>query len=174
MDIVWYAGIGSRETPENILNRMRVIAKHLATTFPNLILRTGGAHGADTAFEAGCLKGNGKVELYLPWNGYNDRYNNVVLYEPTYDAIQMAKSFHPAGSRLTQGALKLHGRNSHIVLGKDLDKPVSFVICYTKPKTGGTSQALRIAESLNIPIINFWYDSAESQYNEILQRLKFL
>lgn len=48
----------------------------------------------------------------------------------------------------------LHARNMHIILGANLDSPVEIVICWTKDglRSGGTGQALRLAESRDIPI----------------------
>jgi cell division GTPase FtsZ len=49
---------------------------------------------------------------------------------------------------------KLHARNAMIVLGKNLDDPVDFIICWTPGGTGsgGTGQALRIARAYGIPV----------------------
>ena len=68
-----YAGIGSRETPVPILVDMRSLAQDLAAG--GWTLRTGGADGADIAFETGHRSGGGAdaLEVYLPWNGYNGR-----------------------------------------------------------------------------------------------------
>lgn len=62
-----YAGVGSRETPHEILALMTDVAKILGQH--GWTLRSGGARGADTAFEDGA-KGF-KREIYLPWRGFN-------------------------------------------------------------------------------------------------------
>ena len=56
-----YAGIGSRNTPENI----QAIMTKLATKLESLgwVLRSGGADGADSAFELGVLSHQNK-EIY--------------------------------------------------------------------------------------------------------------
>jgi predicted Rossmann-fold nucleotide-binding protein len=46
-----YAGIGSRETPQNILARMEQLGRRLAEQ--GLVLRTGNCRGADQAFAHG-------------------------------------------------------------------------------------------------------------------------
>jgi len=50
----------------------------------------------------------------------------------------------------------LQARNSHQVLGLDLNTPSDFVICWTKngKDQGGTFQTIRIARSYDIPIFN--------------------
>lgn len=71
-------------------------------------------------------------------------------------ATLIAQHFHPAWDRCSQGAQKLHVRNVPQVLGRTLDKPVRFALCWTKDgrASGGTGQALRVAQHLSIPILN--------------------
>lgn len=58
-----YAGIGARNTPEDILPYMVGAAQQLEAF--GLILRSGAAEGADAAFEAGVRDPENK-EIYLP------------------------------------------------------------------------------------------------------------
>lgn len=51
--MMFYTGIGSRETPQEIQNLMFKIAQKLDSKY---ILRSGGADGADLAFEKGSSK----------------------------------------------------------------------------------------------------------------------
>lgn len=132
-----YAGIGSRETPHLILNKMTDIAVKYSSL--GYLLRSGGAIGADTAFE----NGSSFSEIFR-------------AKDATKDAILMAESFHPAWHRCSEYAKKLHGRNMMILLGKNLDTPVDFVVCWTKDgkPSGGTGQALRAALHYKIPVFN--------------------
>jgi hypothetical protein len=74
----------------------------------------------------------------------------------------MAAEHHPAWDRLGRGPRALHARNCHQILGRDLNDPASFVVCWTPdgattqpgPATGGTGQALRIAASHSIQVFN--------------------
>jgi len=52
VDVIYYAGIGSRSTPDNVLGIMEKLGIVLAKK--GFILRSGGADGADKAFEKGC------------------------------------------------------------------------------------------------------------------------
>lgn len=135
-----YAGIGSRETPRSILDLMTAISKKLESL--GYTLRSGGAVGADTAFE----------------DGVTDLKEIFYDYDATFDAIEYASNFHPAWHNCKSGGRKLHGRNSMILLGKNLNTPVRFVICWTKDgkDTGGTGLGIRIAEHLKIPIFNLY------------------
>jgi hypothetical protein len=115
-------------------------------------LYSGGADGADNAFEIG----SPNKRIFLPWDGFNNRKADGDQYVVPPYREDLVKLYHPAGDRLKPGALKLMSRNSYQVLGPDLKSPVDFVVCWTKDgkASGGTGQAIRIAESLNIPVFN--------------------
>lgn len=127
------------------------------------ILRSGGAHGADSAFEGGALLGAGRTDIYLPWRNFNGHQSP--LYEVCDEALKMASQYHEVWNHLSQGAQKLHGRNCYQVLGKDLMTPSSCIICWTpdgangtsiptSKATGGTGQAIRLAVHHHIPVFN--------------------
>jgi hypothetical protein len=83
-----YLGAGSRESPPDILALMRRIAAALAHR--GWALRSGGAPGADTAFEEGARAAGSRIGLYLPWRGFAGRMRDVVLHEATQLAWEMA------------------------------------------------------------------------------------
>jgi len=158
--IRFYAGVGSRETPENVLGLMFDLGYNLSLA--GWTLRTGVAPGADQAFIRGaCADDAGNVVGYLPWPMFEadfvrshniDTQNNPEAW--TYPA---AAQFHPSWDRLTQGAQKLHARNVHQIRGWQETSPLSsFVICWTKDgeATGGTGQAIRIAQHYKVPVFN--------------------
>lgn len=145
----FYTGIGSRETPNDVLLKMTNIAKHFNKL--GYTLRSGGAGGADSAFEDGAdLK-----EIYLPWQGFRGKRNDLSIHP---DAERIAKEFHPAWNKLTQAGRAFHTRNVHQILGQDLKTPTDLVVCWTKDgkASGGTGQALRIALQYKIPIYNLF------------------
>lgn len=146
-----YSGIGSRETPPDILSKIEQIASYFASL--GWILRSGAADGADYAFEKGCDKNNGRKEIYLPWRGFNGHPSRLLYTE---DAREMASMIHPGWMWLKDGARSLHARNCHQVLGWDLKTPSDFVVCWTQDGAfrGGTATALTIARKNNIPIFN--------------------
>lgn len=154
----YYAGIGSRKTPDTILADMR----HIATVLEQqgYILRSGGADGADQAFEDGVNQSWNK-EIILPWNGFNKKSTSRLGYTLLPDrmvpaAMEMASQIHPAWDRCSSVARAFHARNMAQILGPWLDRPVEFVVCWT-PKgetVGGTATAIRLAQQKNIPVIN--------------------
>ena len=161
---VYYTGIGSRETPTEILNRMADIAYALAKQ--GYILRSGGADGADSAFEQGCDKAKGSKDIYIPWKNFNNRgWDTRAGIVPDLEAAkEIVMRMHPAPQRLSQGAMKLHSRNPYQILGDGLSTPSTFVISYTKDGklVGGTATALRLAAEHGIPVYNLGDKNAPS------------
>ena len=155
----FYAGIGSRQTPTEMLTRMTRLARDLGNI--GWTLRSGGADGADSAFAQGAIESTTMPHIYLPWSDYNPGNPGVEYSQPMdmQECRKIAHLHHPAWDRLSIGAVKLHARNSAIMLGPNPASnpvPVSMVICWTPDSqvTGGTGQALRIAIDAGIPIIN--------------------
>lgn len=162
----YYAGIGSRRTPPDILKIMQRLAAKLEAD--GWILRSGGAKGADSAFEAG-VKDPAHKEIYLPWNGFLGRQHNPsrgVFAGPrleSWDEAMKTLRFHPAPERL-QGINPANGRaydnrglmarNAYQVLGPDLAAHSRMVVAWTPGGlgSGGTGQAIRIADHYNIPV----------------------
>lgn len=134
----FYAGIGSRSTPPDVLALMTRVAQLLAAQ--GWTLRSGGAEGADTAFERGA---GGAAEIFRP------KHANRAAFE-------LAERFHPAWDRCGTYARALHARNGFQVLGRDLASPSRFVLCWTPGASGsgGTGQAIRIANAYGIPVFD--------------------
>jgi len=154
-EIKTYAGIGSRETPPNVLRLMGRIAVRLEEL--GWTLRSGGANGADAAFGEAVER----KEIYVPWNGFNGVSGGIV---PEFSIVEpMAAAIHPAWHMCNQGARKLHARNICQILGLNADSPCKMVICWTPGGNiqGGTATAIRLAMSHNIPVFNLYKGQAE-------------
>lgn len=152
-----YCGVGARSTPNTIQLEMRNVALELAAQ--GWLLRSGHADGADKAFEAGCDRGKGQKEIWLPWVGFNGSASTFILPRtgPVRDrAFEIAESVHPAWERCNLAARCLHARNVLQVLGADFETPADKVICWTPDGrvAGGTATALWLAEQHGIPIDN--------------------
>ena len=152
---MYYTGIGSRETPDDVLELMSKLSKFWAEK--GWILRSGHADGADMAFESAAYYAEGKAEIFLPWKTFNNDeiYYSPRLEEPEEWTYEIAAHYHPAWNYIKWGAQKLHARNVHQVLGLAPLSPSSdFVCCWTKDgkSGGGTGQAIRIAKGYNIPV----------------------
>lgn len=136
-----YAGVGARKTPIPILAEMEAIARKLHSK--DYVLRSGGAKGADQAFEKGSQL---RCEIFLP-------KDDLPLW--TYVFVH---HFHPASTKLSTYVFQLMQRNAMILLGRNGNTPVEFVVCWTEGGefVGGTGHTLKIAQSFNIPIYNLY------------------
>lgn len=146
----YYAGIGSRKTPNNVCEAMTKLAIKLDSL--GYTLRSGGAIGADIAFERGAKS----KEIFLPWKGYNG--NTSSLHEPSEEAINFSRKLFPHFPGASRGTRLMISRNMHQVLGQQpyISPKSEFIICWTesgKP-TGGTRYAIKAAEYLEIPVYN--------------------
>jgi hypothetical protein len=154
-----YAGIGSRETPREILQAMQHASKILAERGYTLL--SGAAKGADLAFESGA--------------GSNKQIFRAK--DATEQTMQIAREIHPAPKALKDYILQLMGRNTFQIFGANLDSPVDFVLTWTPDgaetaaartrATGGTGQAIEMASRKGVPIINM----ANPGWEERLQSL---
>ncbi len=160
-------GIGSQETPLSVLQAMASLGTRLARD--GWTLRSGGARGADVAFETGHRRiAADRLEVYLPWKSFNK--NESPLYTVGPEALQVAAQHHPAWDACSGMAQKLHGRNAYQVLGPALDTPSAFLVCWTRDgatnrqersrDTGGTGTAIEIADAHGVPVFNLARASA--------------
>jgi hypothetical protein len=146
----YYAGVGSRETPLDVQLLMADIADFMGRK--RFILRSGGAEGADDAFERGAKFHNHPFEIFKP-------------EDATPEAIEIASNCHPNWKACDTFARKAHGRNSMILFGESLRVPVNMVICWT-PRgevVGGTGQTIRMAKDYLIRVINL-FDKKNQDY----------
>lgn len=161
----YYAGIGSRQTPPNILKEMTLLASQLEER--GWWLRSGGAAGADEKFAEGVKE---KVEIWLPWEGFvkkpNPSHTYYVISQDDWDVFDSVEKYHPKPETLSKAGRYLVARNFRQCVGNPNSE---FVVCWTPDGkvVGGTGQALRISKSYNIPIFNMFFDSREDILNKI-------
>ena len=115
---------------------------YMVTLPKNTTIIDGGAKGADEAFKEGA----GELKEIL-------RPKDV-----TKEAIELARSFHPAWHNCNNYVRELHGRNAQIILGKGLITPVKFVISWTigGKNIGGTKLGMDIAKANGIDVFNVY------------------
>lgn len=159
----YYTGIGARKTPKEICEKFTRIAEYLK----DWTLRSGGANGADTAFELGA----GHRDIFLPWRGFNGNHSD--LYTQLPEARRLAERFYPKWRDATEPVRKLMARNIHQVLGLELNDPSTLLICWTEGglEVGGTATAIRVAKEYKVPIFNF---GEKDQTKELWEFIKCL
>jgi hypothetical protein len=154
-----YTGVGSRSTPEDVLELMVELGAALGTR--GWRLRSGRARGADDAFERGAGRVDADVEVYRPDGGWCG-FEELTPGGPSEEAFALAAQVHPAWGRCSSYVRALHARNGHQVLGSRLEEPSRFVCCWTPDgsldgssrSAGGTGQALRVAVRAGVPVVN--------------------
>lgn len=154
-----YAGIGARKTPDNVLELMEWTG--LIMSMKGYCLRSGAAKGADSAFEYGCDKGEKLKEIFTA-------KSNIPQWG--FDTVD---KYHPSPSKLSDYVKRLHARNAMILLGEHGDNPVEFVVCWTPNEsvTGGTGQALRIANDQGIKVYNLGDADVFARFNMRVKEL---
>lgn len=157
----YYTGIGSRKTPEDILAKMHSIGKYLGDI--GYTLRSGGAGGADKAFELGASESSTSADIYFPWAGFADE-----MGEHNYHTLNKSNFEHvwrkyedwdiiPWRDRLSFGAKKLHARNYFQIFGYD-NILSDFVVYWAEENngeiSGGTRTAIVLARKFGVPTFN--------------------
>jgi hypothetical protein len=131
-----------------------------------LILRSGGAPGADSAFETGCDLVNGHKRIFLPWKGFNN--NKSELFGVSTKCVNIARKLISGFDNRKYGAQLLTARNVYQVMGNTLQEPTDFIVCYCDG-TGGTANTLKIAKHFGIKHIFNYYNHLKN-----LNRIKDL
>lgn len=177
-----YTGIGSRETPPEVLQQMTKIAYWLAGQ--GHTLRSGKAGGADAAFQSGvewfCYNNQIQpttrhAEIYVPWSGFGEGLWSCwdVVGGNDQNARNVAMQIHPAWSRCKQGAQKLHTRNVMQILGRHINRPSDLVLFYAPEDAlgnvkGGTATAVKLARLHGVTTINMAQQTWAEQLRKFL------
>lgn len=178
---IYFAGIGSRKTPHELLSDLSEFSSCLQDM--GYCLRSGAAKGADTAFEHNITRkdifvAETKNTKYRP-----AKTRGLDQIDPVYvkQAYEIAQKHHGGWVHLSDYAKKLMARNVLQILGDDLKHPVQFVLCWTdkvyfdaegriKNVNGGTGLAVRLAYSLGIPVVHTHLKQFEPFHQSIRQR----
>lgn len=186
----YYTGIGSRDTPQEVLELMRRLGWAMAKI--GVRLRSGGAGGADNYFALGAIDALGNVpeigEIYLPWKTFPETPTAADIVAPELkhwgQAEIIASEIHPAWSRFTenpkkyQAVMKLHTRNVFQILGYTLQNPSHAVYCWAPPQgnqghvKGGTATAVALGIKHNVKIMNLFYEENVRKAEAFIARVE--
>lgn len=173
---VRYTGVGSRETPKEVMDEMRGVAEILADQ--EWILRSGNAIGADSAFESGSPLN--LTESYLAHPKASVPHGIVEItpeHSRLFRSVYRTPSGGPAPATMKEISVLLMTRNGNQVFGPDFSNPSDVVICWTPygDPVGGTRQAIALAKLIDIPIINLgdraWRDARADDIAQEAMRL---
>jgi hypothetical protein len=143
--------VGTREPDHKQKAAAFMLSVFLTNKF-GMIVKTGGAVGIDEAAMQGAYPP--LLEVILPWWGYNRNLipngANIVVANPKIHPkwFESVDRLHPAPRHLGRGGRALHARNYGIL------EDVAFVAAMPDERgQGGTGQAIRIAQYLDIPYL---------------------
>lgn len=162
--------MGSRKAPLFVLYLFSLLAQVFEQK--GMILRSGGALGADSAFSDALSAPGGRSQIFVTNSVKKPNYfNPQAIYGQSFDGLYrqamrliIDNRIHKKWENCSQAALDLHNRNVFQVLGLDLKTHSEFVLCWT-PRgektyaetgqfTGGTGTAINTADINHIPVFN--------------------
>lgn len=172
-------GIGTRKINKPAFDMLLKIARRMAKN--GWILRSGGAVGADTAWEMG-WEGFDTKEIFLSSGNSLDIAKNAACGRTSsygdiwVEAEDIASKLHPRWENLSVDAQALHTRNVFQVLGLDLRTKSDVVAAYAPPfgasVKGGTATAYNLARAKGIPTFNLWtIDGQRNFFAFVLERM---
>jgi hypothetical protein len=154
-----YTGVGSRKTPPAVLEQMTKIAMFLAEL--GYTLRSGGAEGADKAFERGARV----KQIFTPKGDI-----------PGWAFVEIRKHIPPGRDfdRFRPYVQRLLARNMMQVLGWKGDEPSDFLVCWTMAgkDDGGTGYAVRCAHAHGVPVYNLRNVDEELKFKVMCKTLR--
>lgn len=109
--------------------------------------------------------------LFDPRSPLSSDHHGLAPIDIAARAYLIARAFHPKWTAVRPAGRKLHSRNVPQVLGMQLASPARFVLCWTKDgrATGGTGQALRIAEACGIRVLNLHNRALRAEILKVLR-----
>ena len=182
----YYTGIGSRNISEEEEFQLIYIGDYMARH--GYTLRSGKARGADSAFADGAMNHDKSMVVnYVPWENFN--INQPSPLDVEIDNLKQslqsrcyseAERLHPAWSKCSPAAKKLHARNMLQVTGHEEPKKLSTVLicCVDIDKNGdaigGTRTAWMKAKSIGIPCLNIRGLSNDEAIIKLMSMLDWL
>lgn len=172
-----YTGIGSRETPDDVIELMTLIGSALGSK--GYTLYSGGALGADTAFETGCDRVGGQKRIFLPWKGFGKKHGRVesdsdcftVPTEAKEEFNKLVEEYGDFNKGCATYIWSLMERNMLQILGPDLSCPSSGVVCWTPNglEKGGTRWAIRLAKKKGITVYNLAIEDVRCKFESMVR-----
>jgi hypothetical protein len=151
----YFTGVGSEDAP---LYLECEVAEIMAFLNPlGFVARSGGAKRMDTWWETYAAR----VEIYLPWKGFNGHEGEFRGIPPRAYRIAQEHMVPEHWANLGRGGQRCHARDVQQVLGQHCgppDPPSEFVLCWTEGGrvAGGTATAMKVAVSHSIPVFNLY------------------
>ena len=167
------AFMANPEAPLDIIDKFKALTKEMSS-LGFTIRAAGGNSEADDAI----VKETDKLEVYLPWKGFNNIEESFSYFADESSIVQACK-YHPAADRMKDGAKKFLSRNYRLLQGKNLKSAAKFVVIWSEDgasklsektfKTGPVGHVLSIAASIKTPVFNL---GKRGVFEELMEYLK--
>lgn len=164
---------GSEKTPQDVLEKFARIAKMLEDR--GYTLRVGGLKGAELFVEDKVKR----VELLLPWKGFDNRQSPLSWTPENAKAI--AEKFEPGWAQLKPVIQTFLAKNVQKVYGHKLESPALFVVMWSEDgvehyrdrqqRSGSAGHIAALASNARIPVFNFGNGNAEQRLTAYLDNL---
>lgn len=162
----YYTVAGSRKTPVAVLETMRQVAK--ALDYSGYVLRTCASHGPGLIAYGASQEATGLGQRWVPWLGFDGHFESIHL--PDREHFRLAQALRNDWHILPNATQAMKACNVAELLGVGLDQPSRFLLCYSacaaqSPQeltrhSGATGELIRLADYLEIPVVNFARDDA--------------
>jgi len=151
-----YVVVFNQDMPEASKSLLEGVVRRLDEA--GYTLRMGGNTGPEEDFE----KLSKRVELHLPWRGFNQKESKSTFN--TKNAFEIAKTFSPVYDKFSDPIKAMLARNVRLVLGKELKSPTLLLVTWSADgaesaaertaRTGNVGHVIAMASALRVPVFN--------------------
>lgn len=162
----------NRDAPPHVVEQMIEVAKKIEATGRQV--RLTGLDGPEENIE----KSLRAPELYLPWDGFNDKKSKFSYVSD--NMLEIIGRFHGNWAGLKPGLQKIISSSARCVLGKNVQSVAVFMVCWSADgaesyrektqQTGNLSVPLRIATEVGIPVFNLGKQGSLDRLNVYLNQ----
>ncbi|MDF7800024.1 hypothetical protein P4C99_11165 [Pontiellaceae bacterium B1224] len=166
---------GSRKVPENLQEKLVMLAAYLANEFPTALFRSGNADGSDALFARGVNAiAPARLQLITPTAGHRRVHRNPLNYSFPLNNVSAVHeetlAYHtntatPGNARIIdkrneipqlQSKARYLLRDTLMVMGDPAQEllPATMGIFFTAsdPMAGGTGHTIRVCKQNNVPV----------------------
>jgi hypothetical protein len=164
---------GGKDTPQHVIDKMCEMAKYAESR--GIVIRVGG----DGPVEETVEKAVSKLELILPWKGFNDKTSAFTW--SVERAHHIAKAFHDAFESLPKGVKGILAKNARLVMGHKMMSPATALVVWTEDgvetlkdvtsRSGFAGHPIKIAAAAAIRVFNLGKPDAEARFRDFVESL---
>lgn len=169
-----YVVAGNKDAPASIIEDIKEFVKKIEGL--GYITRTSVMSEVETETES--IAKN--MELYLPWNGFNEKESKFYFNDDL--SKQAAKKYSPVYDSLKPVIQTFLAKNARMVLGQKLNSNALFLLCWSEDgvehkkdvtaRTGNIGHIILIANSIGIPVFNLGKEGTKERLQNYLSKFE--